>query len=389
MAKSPLHKTMMSINKKYGHGTILPAGEATGLVIDRLPTGIFDLDMKLGGGIPRGRITMFKGEFSTCKSAVCMRAAAAAQRYCRYCGTPFEFISFYGEVTEQDCECGRNEPMRVVWLDAEHSFDPPYAAKWGISIDDLYVIETEYAEQAIDVADAVIRSGECDLMVVDSVAALTPSIEVAESSEKWQMGVMARLMNKALRKWTSGMNSFGLLSETNVTIILVNQMRVSIGGYRPTMTSPGGKGLDFYESVEVRFKKDDLLLDPVTKRPIGLQVDFVVKKNKTAPPAPPGGSFALYFVPKPGQYQVGSTDLDMQVLKAAIFWKLIVKKGSWYQLPGGEKFQGLRPTAECLKENPELLSSLMEEIEARELAWVNTGDAGETEVEVEEEEEDD
>jgi recombination protein RecA len=363
-----LDDIIQSINKQYGKGTLLKANEAKSLVLSRLPTGIFDLDVKLGGGLPRGRITVFKGEFSTGKSAVAMKAAGQAQKHCRVCGKQFEYVDMLGEVHEVDCLCGAKEPMRVVWLDAEHSFDPEWAKKWGVDVENTYIIQTEYAEQAIDVADACIRSQQCDFLVTDSIAALTPSVEIEESSEKWQMGVMARLMNKALRKWTSAINSYGMDSDQACTILLINQLRMSLGGYRPTQTSPGGKGIDFFQSAEVRFKKNEYITTKGSDRPIGIDVEFVVKKNKTWPVLP-GGAFKLYFVGTKGAYRIGDTNNDEQVLRSAAYWKLVDKGGSWYTFPDGQKAQGDVNAALILRENPSLLRDLEELVLERELSW--------------------
>jgi len=369
---NPLDKLVGEINKRYGGGTLLKASEAKSLVVDRLPSGVFDFDMKTGGGFPRGRITQLKGEFSTGKTALCLLAAAQAQRHCRLCGGRFEFIDMLGEVHEEKCKCGKKVPMRVVWLDAEHAFEASWAAKWGVDPASIYVIQAEYAEQAIDVVDACIRSGECDLLIVDSVAALTPSIEVEESAEKQQMGVFARLMNKALRKWTSAMNAQGLLAETKCTVILINQLRLSIGGYKPSLTSPGGKGLDFFASVDVRLKKVGEIMTEGSDRPVGIDLEFVVKKNKTAP-LMPGGKFKLFFVSEAGSYRVGDSDNDEQVLRAGAYWKLIPRNGSWYTFPDGNKVNSAAKAAITLRQDPALMAKLEDGIRLRELAWANEG----------------
>ena len=367
---NPLDKIVAEVNKKYGEGTILRADEAKSLVTERIPTGVFDFDMRIGGGFPRGRITVIKGEYSTGKSVLCLLAAANAQRHCRHCGCAFEYVDLLGEVHELDCKCGKKNPMRVVILDAEHSFDADWAAKWGLDVSETYVIQTEYAEQAIDVADACIRSRECDFLLVDSVAALTPSVEVEESAEKWQIGVFARLMNKAMRKWTSAINSYGMQSEEMCTIVLINQLRMSLGGYRPTTTSPGGKGIDFFESVEVRLKRVGEVTAKGTDRPLGIEVEYVIKKNKTAP-LMPGGLFKLFFVGERGGYQIGDTDNDVQVLRLASYWNLIEKGGSWYTFPDGQKVQGDEKAAAVLRQDPKLMLRFQEMIRERELSWAN------------------
>lgn len=373
MVSNQLKALLAEINKKYGEGTILPASEAKALVTDRLPSGIFDLDMKIGGGWPRGRVSVLKGEFSTGKSAICLKTAVEAQRHCRHCGKRFEYQDVLGEIHEFECQCGLKEPMRVVWLDAEHSFDSDWAKKYGVDVANILVIQTEYAEQAIDVADQCIRSKQCDLLVVDSIAALTPGIEVEESAEKWQMGVMARLMGKALRKWTSGLNSFGLVDDIKCTILLINQLRMNIGGYGASITSPGGKAIDFFESVEIRLKKDEAIVDKGTERPVGVNVSFEVKKNKTAPLSS-GGMFGLYFVAKRGDYSIGDTDTEVQVARLAAYWGIIKKAGAgWYTLPDGTKCQGDEKLSLAMKNNPSLFKDLMDRVRERELMWVSNG----------------
>jgi len=370
---STLESLIAKVNKQYGKGTLMPASEATSLVVDRISTGIFDLDMKTGGGIPRGRISMLKGEFSAGKSAVAMKVAACAQRQCRWCGGVFEWTDLFGEIHEEGCKCGKKEAMRVVWLDSEHAYSPQWSEQFGVDSSQILIIQTEYAEQAIDVADLCIRSKECDLLVVDSVAALTPGVEVEQSAEKWQMGVFARLMNKALRKWTSGMNAQGLLSTLKPTILLINQMRVNLGGYHSSMTSPGGKGLAFFESLEVLFKRTALIEEPVSKRAVGIDIEFQIKKNKTAPPSS-GGKFALYFVALPPLYKVSDTDTAKQVLRAAVFWGLVKKGGAWFTFSDGSKFQGEENASARIREDTELLISLQKQVSDREMVWAKTGE---------------
>lgn len=320
---------------------------------------------------------MLKGAYSAGKSVVAYLGIAQAQNCDRFTGKPFRVRRLDGSWEDVDFGAQREPvPMRVVVFDAEHSFDPVFATKWGIDVDEVYIIQAEYAEQGMDVADACIRSGECDLLLVDSVAALTPSVEIEESMEKWQVGVSARLMNKALRKWTSGLNAPGLLAETKCTILLINQMRLDIGGFKPKLTSPGGKGLDHYESIEVRFKQEDVVIDPITQRPVGSAVEFSLKKNKTAPMSN-GGKFRLFYANAPELgYKVGTTDNDVQILRAASYWGLVEKAGAWYSLAGSDgKFQGIEAFGQHLKDNPIILEGLSEKVRDRELHWLNTGEA--------------
>jgi len=367
-----LDKAVTDINKKYGAGTLLRASEAVSLVVDRLPSNVFIFDTLVGGGFPRGRISMIKGDYSTGKSALCLATVAVAQRTCRFCGYMFEFIDMVGEVHEFPCKCKKKVPMGVVWLDAEHSFDPTWASKWNVDTDSMYLIQAEVAEQAVDVADHCIRQN-CDLLVIDSIAALAPEVEVVESMQKQQMGIFARVMNKALRKWTSGMNAGGLLAETKCTILLVNQIRIDLGGYRPKQTSPGGKGLDFFASLEVKLKREGWIEQEGSKRPVGIRVSFVVKKNKTWP-ASNGGVFDLYFVSDPPNYMVGDSDLDVQVLRLAVFWDLVKKGGSWFTFPDGTRSHGEAAAGKHLRDNPKLLEELKATVTEKELAWVDTGE---------------
>lgn len=359
------------VNKAFGEGTLLRASEAKSLVVDRFSSGIFDFDLGLGGGVPRGRVVVYTGGYSSGKSSAAMLNVAQAQSACRFCGGIFEHVDLLGEYHSYNCKCGQNEPMRCVWLDAEHSFDPTWAEKWGVDADNLFVIQTEFAEQAIDVTDQCIRSKECDLVIVDSVAALTPGIEVEESSQQQQVGVFARLMNKALRKWTSGMNSMGLLAETKCTILLINQERSGIGLYAPKITSPGGRGIEFFSSVSVRFKRKDFIVDSETDRPVGIEVEYTIKKNKTAPVASPG-IFSFYFVSGLG-FSAGSTDIAEQVLRRAVFWNLVKKGGAWYTLSTGERFQGRGKTAAALRSNPHMLEQMMKQVMEREETWIQKG----------------
>lgn len=381
MSRETLETVLNSINKHYGSGTILRASQSSILEVTRIPFGIFSLDSALGGvgGLPRGRITVIKGEFSTGKTALCLKAAAQFQHHCRLCGTPIALPLIGGKWEPIGCKCDKNIPMRVVLLDAERSLDVGWAAKWGINTDDLYVIQTEYAEQGIDVADRCIRSQECDLLLVDSIAALTPGIEVEQSAEQWQMGVAARLMNKACRKWTSGMNSGGLLAKTQCTLLLVNQFRINLGGYGSSTTSPGGKGIDFFQSVEIRLKRANWIEEASTKRKVAVEAEFLVKKNKTAPPMR-SGMYTLYFVNQERRgYAIGDTDTDMQILRAAVFWGLVKKGGAWFTLPGKKQkpIQGEKKAAAALRKDPKLLRELQSLVEEQEISWTTHGDKDE------------
>lgn len=368
------------INDTYGEGTIMQAGCAPGLALDRISSGMFVLDQAIGGGWPRGRISMLKGEFSSGKSVVTLMGMAEAQRCDRFTGKPFKAKMADGSF--DDVDFGGNgrspEPMRVVAFDAERAFDYDWAAKWGVDVDNLYLLQPEYTEQGIDIADMCIRSGQCDYLVIDSIAAMTPSVEVTDSVEKWHIGVAPRLITKALRKWTSGLNSLGLLAKTKCTILLVNQMRVDIpppGSRRKArLTSPGGKGLDHFASIEVRFSHIEDIDDPTTGRLVGAKKGFYIKKNRTAPKSK-GGLFRLFYAHAPALgYCAGQTDIDAQILRAAFYWGLVERKGTWFSLVGGEKkIQGADSFVQFVRERPQVLENLATRVRECEHQWLEFG----------------
>jgi recombination protein RecA len=361
---------LKTINKKYGDHCFVQASKSEKLSTRRrIETGILALDLALGGGIPMGTIVTLKGEFSSGKSALAHRVGASFQRTCRNCGQP---LVIWNEIIQDGAEvmcCDNPEPMRVVWFDAEGSYQNAWASRLGMDAENTFVIRTEFAEQGIDIADTVIRSGECDLLVVDSVAALTPSVEIEESSEKWQVGVQARLMNKAMRKWVSAQNSVGMSRVVPPTILLINQIRMKIGVmYGNPETSPGGKGLDFAASVICKVKRKGFIEDKAGAAPFGQDMEVVVQKNKTAPPNR-SCLFSLYFR-ESGLYQAGASNLAEQLISVAEYWNLIDKSGSWYTLPNGDKYQGAVKAGEALAANEGLLFEIKDQIWKREIDWM-------------------
>jgi recombination protein RecA len=370
--KDILRAVVEKVNKSYGEGTLLPASEAISLNVDYLPSGVFDFDVKTGGGFPRGRITMLKGEYSAGKSALSYKAAASAQQRCRFCNTPIYTVSPFGEVIDHGCTCGQNTPMQVLWLDAERSFISSYAAQWGIDISKLYVMEVVTAEQAIDVAEQAIRSKACDLIILDSIAALAPMVEVEESSEDQQMGVAARLFSKACRVWTAGQNSTGLLATTKCTMILINQMRMKLGRF-VGITSPGGKAFDFYQSLEAKLKRTEYVTHAPSNRNVGAVIEYEITKNKTYPPMIPIGQFSIYFSRVKGVINVGDTNTAEQVLNLALYWGLARQKGAWFYL-GESKFHGKDALIDALHGNHQLVADLSSDILKKESTWYHSGE---------------
>jgi recombination protein RecA len=361
---------LKQINKRYGTTTIVAASDNAALnARPRIPTGIPAFDWAIGGGVPTGSIMTLLGEFSSGKSILSLQIAGAFNRVCRNCGKPLAVIDPVTRKEERIRCCAKPARMNICWFDAEGSFQNSWAVAQGVSLENMFVIRTEFAEQGIDIADALLRSGECDLLVVDSVAQLTPSVEIEESSEKWQMGTHARLMNKAMRKWASAQNAGSLERAFSPTILLINQIRHKIGViYGSPETSPGGKGIDFASHVIVRCKRKSWVEDSM-KRPVGHEMEVVFKKNKTAPPNRTAG-FTFYFNGHDSRV-AGSSNVSEQIVKQAEFWGLIKRTGAWYQLAKDIKAQGSAGAAQKLDETPRLRDMLLKKISERENAWLN------------------
>jgi recombination protein RecA len=358
------------INKRYGDSTVVAAAESDTLSNHkRIPIDVPAFDWAIGGGIPTGEIITLLGEFSSGKSILALQIAGAFGRTCRNCGKPLAKIDLATREEKRVPCCKNPERMNTCWFDAEGSFTNGWSKTQGVALENTHVIRTEFAEQGIDVADALLRSGECDLLVVDSVAQLTPSVEIEESSEKWQMGTHARLMNKAMRKWKSAQNAGSLSRKFSPTIILINQIRHKIGViYGSPETSPGGKGIEFASGVIIRCKRKQWVEDDL-KRPIGHEMEVVFKKNKTAPPNRTAG-FTFYFNGHP-EKPAGSSNASEQIVKQAEFWGLIKRTGAWYQLAKDIKVQGSVGAAQKLDEVPKLREMLLEKITQRETEWTN------------------
>lgn len=365
-----LSALLKTVNKRYGDSCMVQASSSEKLSTrKRIETGITAFDVAIGGGVPMGTIITLKGEFSSGKSALTHRIGAAFQRHCRNCGQPMQtWLEQFQDGAEIAC-CDDPAPMRVVWFDAEGSYQTDWASRLGMSNDHTYVIRTEFAEQGIDVADMAIRSGECDLLVVDSVAALTPSAEIEESSEKWQVGLQARLMNKAMRKWVSAQNAVAMTRVVPPTIILINQIRLKVGVvYGSPETSPGGKGIDFASSVICKVKRKGFIEPKDGGAPLGQDMEVTFQKNKTAPPNR-SCLFSLHFRDT-GLYAPGSSNVGEQMLALGEYWGYIQKSGSWYIIEG-EKVQGAKAASELLLGNEALFEEIKRKVWSHEVNWLN------------------
>ena len=321
-----LKLTMDKIDKAYGKGTIMRMGERQVEKVPVIPTGSLGLDMALGvGGYPRGRIVEIFGPESSGKTTLAIHAIADAQK----------------------------DGGIAAFIDAEHAFDPTYAAKLGVDMDSLYMSQPDNGEQALEVAEQLIRSSAIDIIVIDSVAALTPKAEIEGEMGEAKMGLHARLMSQALRKLT------GALSKTNTTCIFINQLREKIGVmFGNPETTTGGNALKFYASIRIDVRK----VSPIKagEDVLGSLTRAKVVKNKVAPPFRKT-EFEIRF--GEGISKVG------EILDLATNMDIVKKSGSWFSYAGSKLAQGREAALRILKDNIEL----QEEIEAKVRAAFNQG----------------
>lgn len=325
----PLQDLFDRIKKKHGKMSV---GIASDLVEDipRIPTGIFWLDVDTGGGIPIGRTVEVVGLKSSGKSSLMAKTVAAAQGLCRKCYTP---ITSWGEekrtrkVTSVDMgtgevrkvdeeyvarvalDCGNKcratiggkkaHPgrMLVLWVDQEGTFTPDFYEDFGVDCDDLRLAQPETGEMAVDLVDAAIRTASVDLIVVDSIAAMTPSVEREASAMDLQVGLQARMVNKGLRVWTASLNERDARGDSNCTLLLVNQFRMKIASFYTGYTKPGGVGQEFATSIEVQLKSKDYQYD-TNGNPIWEDVEYFIEKNKVGRPKG-GGRYRLCLMMHP------------------------------------------------------------------------------------------
>ncbi|MGO4955662.1 recombinase RecA [Luteococcus sp. Sow4_B9] len=322
-----LEAALAQIEKQHGKGTVMRLGEETRLPIAFIPTGSVSLDIALGiGGLPRGRIVEIYGPESSGKTTVALHAIANAQREGGICA----------------------------FIDAEHALDPDYAQKLGVDTDALLVSQPDNGEQALEIADMLVRSGALALIVIDSVAALTPRAEIEGEMGDSHVGLQARLMSQALRKMT------GALSQAGTTAIFINQLREKIGVmFGSPETTTGGKALKFYSSVRLDVRRIETLKDGT--EPVGNRTRVKVVKNKVAPPFKQAEFDILYGQ---GISREGSL-IDMGVEHG-----VIRKAGAWFTYGTDQLGQGKENARNFLKNNPEVAA----EIEGKILAALGMGE---------------
>ena len=310
-----LQAAMAKIEKDFGKGSIMKLGEEQIENIEVIPTGSIGLDVALGvGGYPRGRIIEIYGPESSGKTTLAIHAIAEAQKA--------------GGI--------------AAFIDAEHAFDRFYAAKLGVDVDNLWISQPDNGEQALEIADQLIRSSAIDIIVIDSVAALTPKKEIEGDMGDNAVGLQARLMSQALRKLTS------TVSKTNTTCIFMNQLREKIGVmFGNPETTTGGNALKFYSSVRLDIRRVTSIKDG--DQVIGNQVRVKIVKNKVAPPFRKA-EFEITF--GEGISKIG------ELLDLGVEYGIIQKSGSWFSYKNSRLAQGRDATKALLKDNPELCEEL-------------------------------
>ena len=316
--KKALAGALAQIEKNFGKGAVIKLGANQTMQVDSIPTGSMGLDMALGiGGVPRGRIVELYGPESSGKTTVALHIIAEAQK----------------------------KGGEVAFVDVEHALDPTYAAAVGVDVDNLLVSQPDSGEQALEIIEALVRSGAIDVVVLDSVAALTTKAEIDGNMGDSNVGQLARLMSQAMRKLTP------LLSKTNCVAIFINQIREKIGVmYGNPETTPGGRALKFYASVIIDVRKGEPIKNG--SELIGSRTKIKVKKNKLAPPFKEC-EFDIIF--GKGISRLG------EVLDMAVELEVVKKSGAWFSYNGNKLGQGRDNAKKALEENPDI----MKEIEAK------------------------
>ena len=310
-----LQLALAKIEKDFGKGAIMRLGETEIPKVEAISTGCLTLDVALGiGGIPKGRIIEIYGPESSGKTTVALHCVAEVQK----------------------------EGGTAAFVDAEHALDPVYASKLGVNLDDLYISQPDSGEQALEITETLIRSGAIDIIVIDSVAALTPQAELDGDMGDSHVGMQARLMSQALRKITAAS------SKSKCTIIFINQLREKIGVmYGNPETTTGGKALKFYSSVRIEIRKADSLKDGSDI--VGNHVKAKVVKNKVAPPF----KVAEFDI----MYGTGISNMGC-VLDLAVENGFVQKSGSWFSYNDEKIGQGRDKAMEFLKSNPDVYKEL-------------------------------
>ena len=316
-----LNDAIKQIEKQFGKGSVMKLGDRAAVDVAVIPTGSLTLDMALGiGGYPKGRIIEIYGPESSGKTTLTLHAIAEVQK----------------------------QGGTAAFIDAEHAIDPVYAKNLGVNIDELILSQPDSGEQGLEIAETLVRSGAIDLVVVDSVAALVPQVELDGEMGDQQMGLQARLMSKALRKLS------GVMNKTDCTIIFINQLREKIGVmFGNPETTTGGRALKFYSSVRVEIRRSEAIKNGTEI--IGNKVNIKVVKNKVAPPFKSTSVDIIY-----GK----GISRDGEVLDLAVEKDIVDKSGAWYAYKGEKIGQGRENAKRYLTEHPDIMNEITEAIKA-------------------------
>ena len=327
-----LEMALGQIEKQFGKGSVMRMGEKSSMAIDVISTGALALDLALGiGGLPRGRITEIYGPESSGKSTLAMHVVAEAQRNGGVCA----------------------------YIDAEHAMDPIYAKAIGVDIDQLLISQPDTGEQALEICDMLVRSGSLDVVVIDSVAALTPKAEIEGDMGDSHVGLQARLMSQALRKLT------GSINRTNTIVIFINQLREKIGVmFGSPETTPGGRALKFYSSVRLDIRRIESIKDGADV--VGNRTRVKVVKNKVAPPFKQAEFDITYGK---GISREGS------LIDLGVECGIVKKSGAWYTYEGEQLGQGRENAKNFLVENPEMMMEITDRVKVQVGITEVTGDA--------------
>ena len=316
-----LNDAIKQIEKQFGKGSVMKLGDRAAVDVAVIPTGSLTVEMALGiGGYPKGRIIEIYGPESSGKTTLTLHAIAEVQK----------------------------QGGTAAFIDAEHAIDPVYAKNLGVNIDELILSQPDSGEQGLEIAETLVRSGAIDLVVVDSVAALVPQVELDGEMADQQMGLQARLMSKALRKLS------GVMNKTDCTIIFINQLREKIGVmFGNPETTTGGRALKFYSSVRVEIRRSEAIKNGTEI--VGNKVNIKVVKNKVAPPFKSTQVDIIY-----GK----GISRDGEVLDLAVDKDIVDKSGAWYAYKGEKIGQGRENAKRYLVEHPDIMNEITEAIKA-------------------------
>lgn len=325
--QAAIDQALSMIEKQFGKGSIMKLGENSHMNVETLSTRSISLDMALGGGIPKGRIIEIYGPESSGKTSLCLNLISQCQR----------------------------EGGQAAFIDAEHAFDPTHAQNIGVDINNLLISQPDSGEQALEITETLVRSGAVDIIIVDSVAALTPRAEIEGDMGDSHMGLQARLMSQALRKLTA------IVNKTGTTVVFINQIRMKIGVmFGNPETTTGGNALKFYSSVRIEVRKRAAIEKGIgdQKTPIGLRVKAKIVKNKIAPPFKTAEFDLMYG-------ENGGISKEGDLLDTGTTMGIIKKSGAFYTYGDIKLGQGRENAKEFLQAEGDILEKLDKEVRAQ------------------------